>query len=126
MKKVNELEYFFYFTPYPGTPVWEEVKQKGLVTDDDEYLSRFGDGTGFGEKIYLNMTDFSDDELKRLKEEAQRKIFMNYMKNNALRVPLMALKKLKDVGPKRFGFLSVHVLKTLLNVKKNNQSLTDA
>ncbi|MFH0832265.1 MAG: radical SAM protein [Candidatus Aenigmatarchaeota archaeon] len=121
MKKVNELEYFFYFTPYPGTPVWAEVKRKGLVKDDDEYLSRFGDGTGFGERIYLNMTDFSDDELKRLKEEAQRRMFINYMKNNALFLPFMALKKCKDVGLPRFGYLSMHVIKTLLNIKQQNK-----
>lgn len=60
---------FFYATPYPNTELYEIAKKMGrLPEDEDKYLESLGE---MRETFLVNLTDFSDDELVRLKNWAE-------------------------------------------------------
>jgi len=58
-------EVIFYATPYPGTELYEIAMRDGKITDEEEIMLRFGEQ---GEQVLVNFTDFSDEELKEIKE----------------------------------------------------------
>lgn len=56
---------FFYATPYPRTELYEIAKKMGrLPVDEDKYLESLGE---MRNTFLVNLTDFSDAELVRLK-----------------------------------------------------------
>jgi hypothetical protein len=59
-------EVIFYATPYPGTELYEIAKARNKIGDEEEYIDRLGEQ---GEQIMVNFTDFTDNELKAIKEE---------------------------------------------------------
>jgi len=63
---------FFYTTPYPGTVLYEEVKQRIIEKygSEENFIEVLGDAT----KFTINLTDFSDEELIKLKKETERKL----------------------------------------------------
>jgi radical SAM superfamily enzyme YgiQ (UPF0313 family) len=63
----------FITTPYPDSPLYQEVKRMGKIPDEDKYVEQLGDAG----KVTVNLTELSDDELMRLKDEAEREIRQN-------------------------------------------------
>ncbi|MBC8489151.1 MAG: radical SAM protein, partial [Bacteroidetes bacterium] len=63
---------FFYTTPYPGNNLYEKVKNKIIEKygDEEKFISVLGDASDFT----INLTDFSDEELHRLKKETEEKL----------------------------------------------------
>lgn len=62
---------FFFVTPFPGTPVWEDAKARNLISNDDVYLEIAGEVRNF----VVNITKTLDnDTLFNLKEKAERDI----------------------------------------------------
>ncbi len=61
-----EPEVIFYATPYPGTWLYDQALQRGLITDQHAYLMDIGEQ---GERPAVNFTDWSDDELIAIKEK---------------------------------------------------------
>jgi anaerobic magnesium-protoporphyrin IX monomethyl ester cyclase len=59
-------EVVFYATPYPGTELYEIAKASNKIGDEEEFINRLGEQ---GEQIMVNFTDFTDNELKAIKEE---------------------------------------------------------
>ena len=67
----------FFLTPYPGAPLWEWMRQAGYfgssslgaVLDEEEKLCLKLSDNEQGETIVWNFTDFSDEELYRIKED---------------------------------------------------------
>lgn len=59
-------EVVFFATPYPGTELYELAKAQGKIGDEEEYVLRLGEQ---GEQISANLTDFTDEELKAIKEK---------------------------------------------------------
>jgi anaerobic magnesium-protoporphyrin IX monomethyl ester cyclase len=58
-------------TPYPGTPLFEEVRAAGRIPDDLEaYVERLGDCVDFT----INLTDMTDSELLGLRDEMLRAV----------------------------------------------------
>lgn len=57
-------EAIFYATPYPGTELWDLAIKKNLIPDIEEYLLNLGEQ---GEKVRVNFTDFSDQELEDIR-----------------------------------------------------------
>ena len=58
-------EVIFFITPYPGTELYEIAIRKGKITDEEEYVLGLGEQ---GEKIRVNFTDFTDNELLSMQE----------------------------------------------------------
>lgn len=56
---------FFYATPYPKTELYEIAKRMGrLPADEDKYMESLGE---MKSTFLVNLTDFSDEELVRVK-----------------------------------------------------------
>jgi len=53
-------EVIFFLTPYPGTELYSMALERGKIEDEEEYILGLGEQ---GEKIRVNFTDFSDDQL---------------------------------------------------------------
>jgi len=63
-KDVNiPLQALMFTTPYPGTPLYEEVKGMGLIGDEEAYVMRLGDCVDFT----INLTGISDSDLIALR-----------------------------------------------------------
>ena len=60
----------FTTTPLPGTVLYEEARQKGLIKDEEQYLTMLTAGYN-REAPLVNMTGFTDEEFV-LKKEALR------------------------------------------------------
>lgn len=66
-KQLNLIpEVVFFATPYPGTELYRIAIQQGKIKDEEAYVMSLGEQ---GEKISVNFTDFSDDELEKIKED---------------------------------------------------------
>jgi len=59
-------EVIFFATPYPGTELYDIAKAQNKIGDEEEFISRLGEQ---GEQIIVNFTDFTDKELKTIKEK---------------------------------------------------------
>ncbi len=55
-----------YLVPYPGTSLYHYALERGIITDEDHYCESLGP---LGKELYVNLTAFSDEELKELREE---------------------------------------------------------
>ncbi len=61
--------------PYPGTPLYRQLRESGRLTEDEESLVlRMGDAADFT----VNLTDMSDEELVALRAEAIELAQRNY------------------------------------------------
>jgi len=58
----------FFATPFPSTPLYEYAKNKGLIKDEEKFISKLGDTVNF----LINLTDMSDEELVALRNKAQK------------------------------------------------------
>jgi anaerobic magnesium-protoporphyrin IX monomethyl ester cyclase len=69
IKFCKEMELFpeviFFITPYPGTELYRMALKLGKIKDEETYLLGLGEQ---GEKIRVNFTDFSDEELYGIQE----------------------------------------------------------
>jgi radical SAM superfamily enzyme YgiQ (UPF0313 family) len=54
---------------YPGTPLYEIAKKKGLIKDEEKYIRSLGDTS----QLVVNLTDFSDDVLLDMVKEMDMK-----------------------------------------------------
>jgi anaerobic magnesium-protoporphyrin IX monomethyl ester cyclase len=64
--------------PLPGSPLYEESLQNGLIRDEDAYLSVIEMGYNPGSPVMVNFTEFSNAELLDLKARTEREIYLNY------------------------------------------------
>jgi len=61
----------FFMTPYPGTELYEMAIKQGKIKDEEEYLLGLGEQ---GEKVRVNFTDYSDEELFSMQEKMIREL----------------------------------------------------
>lgn len=100
---------FFLVTPYPGTPLYEQVKHK--VKNLDEWVSDLDDAT----KFTINLTSMSDGELLALKKEAEKRTRENYLGNHPFRKVFYELLRKQGVDAfKVFGYYDRNGLANLL------------
>jgi radical SAM superfamily enzyme YgiQ (UPF0313 family) len=52
----------FFATPYPGTPLYQQIRHR--IDDEEAFIECLGDATEFS----INLTEFPDQEMFRLKE----------------------------------------------------------
>jgi radical SAM superfamily enzyme YgiQ (UPF0313 family) len=64
-------EVIFFATPYPGTELYSLAISQGKIKDEEEYMLSLGEQ---GEKVRVNFTEFSDDELVRIQERMIREL----------------------------------------------------
>jgi radical SAM superfamily enzyme YgiQ (UPF0313 family) len=68
------LQALMLTTPYPGTPLYEEVRSLGLIGDEEPYIMRLGDCVDFT----INLTEMGDDELINLRGEMLAAVRASY------------------------------------------------
>lgn len=63
---------FFFTTPYPGCELYHEVKDRIIdkYGGEEQFIEALGDAMNFT----INLTDFSDEELFRLKDQTEKKL----------------------------------------------------
>ena len=71
---------FNVITPIPGSQLYDDCLQQGLIKDEPAYLAALEKGFGIG-KVHVNLTDWPDDEIYPRKKAAEKAIFDNYYKN---------------------------------------------
>lgn len=64
-------EVIFFATPYPNTELYRLALQLGRIKDEETYIQQLGEQ---GEVISVNFTNFSDEELYRIKESIVEKL----------------------------------------------------
>lgn len=64
-------EVIFFLTPYPGTRLYEMALAQGKITDEESYILGLSEQ---GEKISVNFTDFSDEELYRIHDSMVKEL----------------------------------------------------
>ncbi len=78
----NHVNRFFFATPYPGTPLYDEMKQKNRIGDEIKFfekLSEKGDAIDF----VINCTNaLSDQELITIKQEIEAEVFSDFMRKH--------------------------------------------
>ena len=106
---------FFYTTPYPGTKLFEEAKDRILKKFGD--LDKFYESLGDALEFTINLTDFSDEMLFKLKQKTEkilRKIpyykypkflYLKYKKFGLVELMRRILKAVKKKIVYKQGFL---------------------
>lgn len=92
-------------TPLPGSELYRDCLAKGLIKDEEEYLLRLDSGYNLlGGSV--NLTDFTDDEVRAKQRRLQIRITHEYYKRRPLQyagfILATAARKLKGAA-KRFG-----------------------
>lgn len=59
-------EVIFFMTPYPGTELYRMALSAGKISDEESYVLGLGEQ---GEKIRVNFTEFSDEDLVSIQEQ---------------------------------------------------------
>jgi CMP-N-acetylneuraminic acid synthetase len=59
-------EVIFFLTPYPGTELYEMALKQNKISDEERYLLSLDEQ---GEKIAVNFTDFSDEQLYKIQAD---------------------------------------------------------
>ena len=88
--KRNKIAFpFFYATPYPGTAIYEECLQKGLIKDKEEFVKQLGEA----KEMIVNLTKIPSDKLIRIRNKAYKELrenvhltfrFKEYLKSHGL------------------------------------------
>jgi radical SAM superfamily enzyme YgiQ (UPF0313 family) len=58
-------EVIFFATPYPGTELYDIARQNNMIGDEEEFILQLWEQ---GEKISANFTEFSNEELRNLRD----------------------------------------------------------
>ncbi|MFH0831779.1 MAG: radical SAM protein [archaeon] len=77
VKNEISLTSMFFVTPYPGTPLYEETKERGLIKNEEKYLDKLHDS-----EFNINLTKFSNEELFNLREWVINKVNRAYFKKH--------------------------------------------
>lgn len=84
-----------FVTPYPGTAIFEEAVEKGLIPDLEEFLCSMN----AADELLVNLTDFTDRELIELRDWAQGTIGRSYLLRKPFtRVPALVWKHFRLRG----------------------------
>lgn len=68
---------FYFVTPFPGSPLYDEAIAAGLIENEDEYLSLCESGT---QDIRINFTQWSDEELRQKRDLLTKRLYYNGLK----------------------------------------------
>jgi radical SAM superfamily enzyme YgiQ (UPF0313 family) len=64
-------EVIFFLTPYPGTELYELALAQGKIRDEESYILGLNEQ---GEKVSVNFTDFTDEELVQIHDSMVKEL----------------------------------------------------
>jgi anaerobic magnesium-protoporphyrin IX monomethyl ester cyclase len=94
----------FTTTPIPGSPLYAEVRARGLIGDEEKYLLRLDSGYNLAGGM-VNLTGFSDEEFMARKRKLQIAVTHNYLK----RRPVQYARYLGHLAATRLRRLAGHM-----------------
>ena len=69
--------------PLPGAELYQDALKLGLVREEEKYLEGLAGGyLPDGTRQLANFTEFDEEEFYRLKQETERKIYLNQIKRH--------------------------------------------
>ena len=84
-----------FVTPYPGTAIFNTAMEKGLIPNLEDFLMQMN----AADELLVNLTDFSNHELRELRDWAQGTIGRSYLfKKPFVRIPNLLWKHFKLHG----------------------------
>lgn len=126
---IAKTEYFFRTiddlfigsttTPLPGSTLYQQCLDRGLIGDEEKYLMHLDSGFT-GNNLKVNMTDFSDEEYIPKKIELMRRVNTYYFKKHPLKRILYWIEKIRHIfklaflNPDYFAFRVKEILKAYL------------
>ena len=69
---------FFVLTPLPGTTLYNQCLEQGIIVNEDEYLSNLDAGYNTSRDALVNLTAFNINEFYEKKYYMEDKITLNY------------------------------------------------
>jgi len=91
------LQHFFFFTPIPGSESYRNALGKGLIKDEDAYLSQLKHGE-FGKELLINLSTMSDEGLIKARLDAEKKITRNFYLSYWYKMPSFVYRYIKNTG----------------------------
>ncbi len=84
-----------FVTPYPGTAIFQEAMDKGLIGDLESFIMKMN----AADELLINLTDFTDQELHELRDWAQGTVGRSYLLRKPFkRIPALIWKHFKLAG----------------------------
>jgi len=80
-------------TPLPGSPLYDDSVKKGFIKNEEEYLLNLDSGYN-GDRILVNLTEFSNDELLSKRITLRNRVNANYFDRHPLKKVLLYCDKL--------------------------------
>lgn len=127
---LDALPHISLTLPIPGSQLYEDAKAKGIVGDEDEYLSKISRGYFYNEEVIVNLTSFTDAELIDLKYAAQNAMVENLINYNKsvdrfFRVK-MNINKIKNLFKYHGVFNAIFILlRTLYRILLRKRKLSN-
>ena len=88
-KRADITAPMLFVTPYPGTAIFQEAMDRGLIGDVEGFLCSMN----AADELLVNLTDFTDKELVELRDWAQGTIGRSYLFRKPLtRIPRLLWK----------------------------------
>lgn len=117
---INIAVNFSPTTPLPGSELYNEAIEKGLIKDEHLYLTSLEGGyMPDGERPLVNFTEFDDKEFYQLMHETKKEILSIYKSMYPLRLRYdSSMKTIKEILP----FTKEHGLINLIKRIKNKLS----
>jgi len=75
-ENILERTSFFFATPYPDTELYEYAKNRGKIKDEISLFKSYGEQSL---SLLVNFTDMPDDDLLKLKKEAESVILRRFI-----------------------------------------------
>lgn len=94
-RKADITAPMLFVTPYPGTAIFTTALEQGRITDVETFLM----GMDGADNLLVNLTDFTDGELIKLRDWAQGTIGRNYLLRKPFtRIPALLVKHFRLRG----------------------------
>jgi hypothetical protein len=105
---------FSLILPLPGSSLYNETLHRGLIKNEEEYLTQIYDGYGGNRYLaFINFTELPTDEIYRLKRKAEKAMEKNY-RRHLMKHPLAYVKYFQS-GIMNFAYIFIRRLIKFFN-----------
>lgn len=99
------VDHLFICTPTPRTGFYTMLMQQGRIKDEEKFVEELSTRGDFWANVMINMTELTDEDLIKYRNQAEVQMHRNWIKNNLKYMPTIMLERFRTLGPKKFGRL---------------------
>ena len=107
------VDHMFICTPTPRTGLYTMLMQQGRIKDEEKFVDEMSTRGDFWANILVNMSDLSDEDLIKYRNDAEVQIHRNWIMQNMDKMPALMLDRLRVLGPKKFANLVWYATKKM-------------